>query len=56
MGGKEVQAKKATCSRPCCGKDHGKDEVVAKVMCLGMESEEKSGQQWLGEGGMGQSP
>lgn len=56
MGGTEVQAKKATCSRPCGGKDHSKDEAMDKFMCLGMEHREKSGTKWPGGGGTGQSP
>lgn len=51
MRRKEVQAKKTACSRLCGGKDHGKNEVVSKGLCLGKESEEKSGARWAGEGG-----
>lgn len=46
LGGKEVQGKKATCSRPC-GEGHGKDEAVDKVMWLGMEQrEERNNTAW----------
>lgn len=55
MRGKEVQAKKTTCSRPCGRKNHGKDEVVDNVMWLGTESEEQSGTRWPGDGGRGQT-